>query len=265
MRIAGGYNRGEPRGQRGDVSTDRREEAFGIDAHPQYGCGDRGEQRPFAHAEIGHRADVVMDELAEHDAAVEVEHISGAEDDPGRRDKRDPARCLINAHDRQEFADKVARSRQADRGHGEQHEEQCIFGHVDRQAAIAGDLARVEAIVDDPDAQEERARDEAVTEHDHDRALDPLLVEGEQAGGDDAHMRDARIGDQFFHVRLRQRDEAGVDDRDHRQHENQPHEFDRGVGKHRQRKAQEAVAAHFEQHAGQDHRAGGRCLNVRIG
>jgi hypothetical protein len=72
----------------------------------------------------------------------------------------------------------------------------------------------MQAIVDHADAEEERARDEAVAEHDHHRAFDALLVEGEQADRHDRHVRDRRIGDQLLHVRLHQSDERGVDHRD---------------------------------------------------
>ena len=85
-----------------------------------------------------------------------------------------------------------------------------LFG----KAAVAVDLARVEPVVDHADAEEQRARDEAVAEHHHHRALDALPVEREQAEGDERHVRDRRISDQLLHVALHQRDEAGVDDRD---------------------------------------------------
>ena len=82
------------------------------------------------------------------------------------------------------------------------------------EAAVAVDLAGVQPVVDHADAQEERARDEAVAEHDDHRALDALAVEGEQAEGDERHVRDRRISDQLLHVALHQRDQRGVDDRD---------------------------------------------------
>ncbi len=85
------------------------------------------------------------------------------------------------------------------------------------KAAVTVDLARVQPVVDHADAQEQRARDETVAEHDDHRAFEPLLVEGEQADGDDRHVRDRGIGDQLLHVVLHQRDQRGVDHRDHRQ------------------------------------------------
>jgi hypothetical protein len=47
----------------------------------------------------------------------------------------------------------------------------------------------VQAVVEHADAEEERAGDDAVREHGEERALDALLVEGEDAQRDDAHMR----------------------------------------------------------------------------
>ena len=99
---------------------------------------------------------------------------------------------------------------------------------VDRHAvdepAIGGDLAGVHAVVDDADAEEQRARDEAVRQHLEDRALDALLVHGEDAHGHEAHVGDRRIGDQLLHVLLHQRDQRGVDDGDDRQREDEGRE-----------------------------------------
>ena len=98
------------------------------------------------------------------------------------------------------------------------------------EAAVAGDLAGVDAVVDHADAEEQRAGDDAVRQHLEQRALDALLVEGEDADGHEAHMGDRRIGDQLLHVLLRQRHQRGVDHRDHRQREDQRREIRRASG-----------------------------------
>ena len=94
---------------------------------------------------------------------------------------------------------------------------------------------------------------------------DALRGGGEDAHGDEAHMRDGRIGDQLLHVLLHQRDQRGVDDGDDREREDQRREVVRGDREHRQREAQEAVAAHLQQDRGQDDRARGRRLDMRVG
>ena len=104
-----------------------------------------------------------------------------------------------------------------------------------------------------------------MAQHDHHRALDALRVEGEDARSHDRHMRDRGIGDELLHVALHQRDERGVDHRDHRQHEDEPGELRAGFGEHRQAEADETVTAELEQHAREDDRPGGRGLHVGIG
>ena len=52
---------------------------------------------------------------------------------------------------REKFSDKTRSARQADRGHGEQHEKQRILRHVDGEAAVTIDLAGVQPVVDHPD------------------------------------------------------------------------------------------------------------------
>ena len=52
---------------------------------------------------------------------------------------------------------------------------------------------------------------------------------------------------------------------DDREREDQRREVHRGVREHRHREAQEAVAAHLQQDRGEDHRARGRRLDMRVG
>ena len=171
---------------------------------------------------------------------------------------------LEGAEQHQELADEAAGARQADRGQHEHHEDEGIDRHAVDEAAVGGDLAGVHAVVDDADDKEQRRRDDAVAQHLEDRALDALHRHAEGADGHEAHVRHRRIGDQLLHVLLRQRHQRGVDDGDDAEREDQRREDDRGVRQHRQREAQEAVAAELQQHAGQDHRARRRRLDVGV-
>ncbi len=104
-----------------------------------------------------------------------------------------------------------------------------------------------------------------MAEHLVDAAFDALMGEREDAHGHKAHMGDRRIGDQLLHILLRERDQRGVDDRDDGEREDEGREHIGSAGEHRQREAQEAVTAHLQQDARQDHRARRRGLDVGIG
>ncbi len=159
---------------------------------------------------------------------------------------------------------KPRRARQADVAHGEHHEDRRVDRHAVDEAAEHVDLVRVHAVVDDADAEEEAGGDDAVRQHLEDGAFDALRREGEDAERHEAHVGDGRIGDELLEVRLRQRDERGVDDGDDRQREHQRRELLAGDREHRQREAQEAVAAHLQQDRRQDDGAAGRRLDVRV-
>ena len=182
-----------------------------------------------------------------------------------RRERRDRDVDLERADQRQELADEAGGAGQPDIGQREHHEHQRVERHAVDEPAIGGDLARVHAVVDDADAEEQRGRHDAVRDHLEDAAGDALRGQREDAHGDEAHMRHRRIGDQLLHVLLHQRDQRGVDDRDDREREDQRREIHRGVREHRQREAQEAVAAHLQQDRGEDDRARGRRLDMRVG
>ena len=104
----------------------------------------------------------------------------------------------------------------------------------------------------------------SVAYHLVDRSLKPLGVRGEDSHRHETHVRHRRIGNQLLHALLRQRDQRGVNDCDHRKGENERGEIERGVRKHRQRKPDEAVAAHFQKNRGQHYRSRGRRLDMRV-
>ena len=166
---------------------------------------------------------------------------------------------------RQKLADESGRARQPDIGQREHHEGEGVNRHAIDQPAIGRDLAGVHAVVDDADAEEQSGRDDAVRDHLEDAAGDALRRHREQPHGDEAHMRHRRIGDELLHVLLHQGDQRGVDDGDDRERVDQRREIDRGLREHRQREAQEAVAAHLQQDRREDDRARGRRFDVRVG
>ena len=116
-----------------------------------------------------------------------------------------------------------------------------------------------------PTQRNKRGRDDAVRDHLENAAGDALRRHRENAHGDEAHMRHRGIGDQLLHVLLHQRDQRGVDDGDDRERVDERREIERRLREHRQREAQEAVAAHLQKDRGKDHRAGGRRLDMRVG
>ena len=108
-------------------------------------------------------------------------------------------------------------ARQADVAHGEEEEYRRIPRHPVHQTAVEGDVAGVHPVVDHPDAEEERAGDHPVADHLEDRPLHSLHdVAGEDAHGDEAHVRHRRIGDELLDVGLPKGDQRGVDDGDQR-------------------------------------------------
>ena len=130
-------------------------------------------------------------------------------------------------------------------------------------AAVVADLAGVVAFVEHADDQEQAAGRQAVVDHLQQTAGQAGAVEGEHAEHAEAQMADAAVGDQLLDVVLGLGAEAAVDDADDRQGADQRHaDADAGVGGQRQAQPQEAVGAHLEQHAGQEHAAGRRRLDV---
>ena len=86
----------------------------------------------------------------------------------------------------------------------------------------------------------------------------------EDAERDETHMADGRIGDQFLHIRLHQRDQRAIDDRDHREDDDVQRPVLRPLREERQIEAEHAVAAHLQHDRRQDDRRRSRRFDVRV-
>src|SRR5581483_1225709 len=85
--------------------------------------------------------------------------------------------------------------------------------------------------------------------------------------GAETEVADGRIGHQFLHVFLHQRDERAVDDANDGQtdHPGAHGGMFHHVGEEWEREANEAISSHLQQDAGQNHRAGGWGFDVGVG
>ncbi len=97
-------------------------------------------------------------------------------------------------------------------------------------------------------------------------AGDAVGIQREDAQRAEAQVAYRGVSDQLLPILLHQADQRAVDDADDRKHGQNLHDglVDRGFRQQRQGEAQESVSPHLQQHAGQNHRARGRRLHVRI-
>jgi hypothetical protein len=166
-----------------------------------------------------------------------------------------------------ELTDKPVQQRQAG---GAQHgdgEDDGELRHDVRQAAVFGDLARVPALVNDADHQEEHARRDAVIQLLHHAAGDPVRVHREDSQRAEAQVAHRGVGHQLLPILLHQAHQRAVNDPDDRKHRQNLNDglVHRGLRQQREREPQEPVSPHLQQHAGQDDGAGGGSLHVRVG
>ena len=172
---------------------------------------------------------------------------------------------LERAQQHQELAGESAGRRQPDRGQREHREEHRVDRQDLREAAVGGDVARVAALVDHADHQEEAAGDEPVAHHLHHRALDADQVEAHEPEHHVAQVADRRVGDDLLDVGLHEREAGAVQDADDRERAEDGREHPGRIREQRERELHEAVRPHLQQDAGEDHRACRGRLDVRVG
>ena len=208
---------------------------------------------------------VVVGDLAVEHALEHPQHVDGRQDHAEAGDDDEARIPLEGAEHDQELADEAVHAGQADRRERDEERRRRQPRDDLLDAAVLADEARVAAIREHPDEAEQAAGADAVRQHLIHRALHALQVHRRRAEHDEAHVADRRVGHQLLHVRLHHRHQRAVDDGDHRQDGERRREVERGLGEERKREPHQAVAAHLQHHAGQNHRARRGRLDVRVG
>ena len=109
------------------------------------------------------------------------------------------------------------------------------------------------AVVGGPHQEKQAGADQAVADHLQHGATGGQGREAADADQHKAHVADGAVGDLAFEVALRKRGERRINDVHHPQHHQQRRELHMGVGEHRRVEAEQGVAAHLQQDAGQQH------------
>ncbi len=89
-----------------------------------------------------------------------------------------------------ELADEAVEQRESHRREEHDHGDRRVNGHHVRDAAVFGDLARVAALVEDADDQEQRAGGDAVIDLLEDRA-----AEAERRQHENSQRAEAQVAD----------------------------------------------------------------------
>ena len=143
-----------------EVGRSRSSTGAGMQADPEHRDDDRGHDRSLAPAQVGQRRPSVLQGALER-ALVGPEHVDGAEDHADDRDRGQHPVDREGAEQHEELADEVVEPGQADR---RQHRDHVGAREPRRDlhdAAEVGDLARVRALVEHAEHEEQHARAEA--------------------------------------------------------------------------------------------------------
>jgi hypothetical protein len=204
---------GEAHGVLRPVEEDAREEADDEDEPDE-----RRERERLAAGEVRQMLVLRVRQRAEEHLLDDAEHVDGREDDARRGahglDAAEDAEPLGDerARDDHELADEAVRTRHAHRRERDDDEDGRVERHHLREAAELVHHARVAAIVDRADEEEERAGRDAVVHHLEHGALHAGLRDREEAQHHVAEVRDRRVRDEALHVVLLPGHERAVDD-----------------------------------------------------
>jgi hypothetical protein len=199
------------------------------------------------------------------DGRDQSQHVHRSEHDRGHADDRPGPAAVEDACEDQELSGERRRAGNGERDdpcrHQQRRERRAALRHPAEQRELAGRRAAL----DDPREEEHRTRDEGVGDRLEDRPGGARLVPREEAEGDEAHLRERRVGEDAAQVGRAERDERAVDEADRGEHEDgRPPVLD-GLRELLDRDPQEPVHGRLRDDPREHRRDLGRGLAVRVG
>src|SRR5438552_18323452 len=130
----------------------------------------------------------ILGRLTKESALVQPQHVTGRQNHANRRKDSPLEIGYGRGLEHQVLANEVVEHGEADTGKHSDHE----YGGKPRRrsgnTAVRRNLQRVTSLVQEPDQNEERARRDAVIQHLIDRAIEPVLSEGENPKNDETEV-----------------------------------------------------------------------------
>ena len=185
-------------------------------------------------------------------AEISAQHVHRSEHDPGGAGDGPAPRDAVHAGEDQELARKGDRAGHRERDDPGRHQQRRQHGTPARHPAEAGEGARAGSHLDHPREQEQRRRDEPVRDGLEDRAVDPELVQREEADRDEAHLRHRRVGRHAADVGRAEREQRGIDQPDRREGEDRRLELVDGLRELRDHDPEQAVDGRLGDDAAED-------------
>ncbi len=175
-----------------------------IETDEQRGGGQRYERDEFPQVQVFEVEPLLVGQLLEHGALVHPQEIGRPKDDADRSEGCRDHGILEDPQQDEELPHEPVEAWQPQTAQNEQAEERRCHRQRLGHPPIVLDLPGMRALVEEAHHLEECSREDAVIDHLQHRALHSLSVEGEEAGGDEPHVADRRVGDQLLHVGLHQ-------------------------------------------------------------
>ena len=209
--------------------------------------------------------------LAEEDLAKHREQIDRCEDhadggQPADHHAEGQGVGLIRGEtsEHHQFAHEPAHAGQGQGGEGTHRPEREHDAHLLADASHLIQLKRVGAVVGGTHEEEQAGANQAVADHLQHGATGAQGTEAAHADQHEAHVADRAVGDLSLEVALGEGGEGGVNDVHHPQHDQQWGELRVGRWQQFTVEAQQGIAAHLQQDAGQQHVHRCRCFAMGI-
>ena len=168
-------------------------------------------------------------------------------------------------HKHHQLRHKTTHARQGQGGEGAGGPEGKHLAHLLAHASHFIQHEGVGAVIGSPHQEEEAGADEAVADHLQHGATGGQRRKAGHANEHKAHVANGTVGDFAFQVALRKGGQRGINDVDHPQNHQQRRELGMGLGQHLGIEAEQGIATHLEEDAGQEHmnRCGGFSMGIR--
>ncbi len=223
----------------------------------------RKDERQLARAQVeclvAHRSS----RLHVQDRRDHAQRVHRREHDPERDDDGVAPALVIGAGHDQELAGERRRAGHGEGDHSRDQDDGRERRPPTRHSTECVELARSAAPLDHADEEKHARRDERVRDREQDGAVEPEVVEREDADGDEPHLRHRRVGDHATEIRRTEGEQRSVDEPRAGEDEDESREVVRRLRELRDSDSQEAVDRRLRDDRGEHRRHLYRRLAVR--
>ena len=238
----------------------RKQLSQGFDAKPEHTEEERHDKGQLVTCQVRRSAEDVRG--AEHDTGKKTKAVESSENLTDAKHVGQKRMKSREGEKAEEFSNEVGKEGKAEIGESEQEEERSKKRHECGEASVVVEEFGVCAVVKEANEKEQPGRHKSVGNHHESSMRSTGFRKTEESECDKRHVRNGRVGDDFFEIGLAKGGQGAEKKREETEESEKRKSRDDECRKQRNDETDESETAEFQENTGKKNTACGGSSNV---